>query len=375
MGRDLETFYDEQQRSARWNPFDPGRFMPNTVFIGMAFKDNDVYRSIREVCDQLQLTAKRVDESTGSGFVHFEIKDAIDSSEFCIFDLTGERPNVYYELGFAHGIGNRAHDILLIAKQGTALHFDVAPLRVDYFADHQELREIVRSKLTAMMRATRRPEEGRREVRQSLSELVKALQSASRLAQSLRPPDGRMVATLQNLASALDAFGQLQEAKLRLDSTLGAMDSHRAHQVIRTVSAPALGRNGRDRYPDEECVRVLVREAVEIVRKLVRETQTAHPALQAHALTLLAEVAWKGRDVGVAEESLGRALQVQERVSSGDHPDLGMSQLRLAQLLHAEGYSNARALAERAVRTLERCFPSDDPCVMAARRTLEACRN
>jgi hypothetical protein len=116
----------------------------------------DIFETIREECKKLGLDAKRVDESAGSGFVHIEIKDAIESAEFCIFDLSNDRPNVYYELGYAHGVGNESHDILLIAKQGTALHYDVAPLRVNFYADTSALRDILRQKLSGMIAKTRR---------------------------------------------------------------------------------------------------------------------------------------------------------------------------------------------------------------------------
>jgi hypothetical protein len=52
------------------------------------------------------LHASRVDENVGSGIVIREISELIERAEFIICDLTLERPNVYYELGDAHGAGN-----------------------------------------------------------------------------------------------------------------------------------------------------------------------------------------------------------------------------------------------------------------------------
>jgi hypothetical protein len=100
--------------------------------------------------------ARRVDENIGSGFVIREVAGLIERAEFIVCDLTNERPNVYYELGYAHGVGNEAMDILLIAKEGTALHFDIAPLRVQYYSSTEHLRAIVSSGLKAMITATRR---------------------------------------------------------------------------------------------------------------------------------------------------------------------------------------------------------------------------
>lgn len=156
MGRD-STFFDQQQRTQRWNPDDRGTFVRNTVFVGMGFDPelNEVFDTIKAACGSLGLSARRVDQSTGSGIVHLEIKDAIEAAEFCIFDLSKDRPNVYYELGYAHGVGNESNDILLVARQGTMLHYDVMPLRVNFYSDGASLRKIVEHNLSAMIAATR----------------------------------------------------------------------------------------------------------------------------------------------------------------------------------------------------------------------------
>ncbi len=60
---------------------------------------NDVYSAIKDECKKLSLNPVRVDENTGSGFIIQEIKELIEQAEFIIFDLSEERPNVYYELG------------------------------------------------------------------------------------------------------------------------------------------------------------------------------------------------------------------------------------------------------------------------------------
>jgi len=81
--------------------------------------------------------------------------DLIEKAEFIIFDLTFERPNVYYELGYAHGVGNAPSNILLLAKEGTQLHFDIAQLRVRFYKSTENLRQIVKDNLNGMVAATR----------------------------------------------------------------------------------------------------------------------------------------------------------------------------------------------------------------------------
>ena len=46
----------------------------------------------------------------------------IKSARLVVADLTLERPNVYFELGYARGLGK---PVVTIAKQGTNVHFDV----------------------------------------------------------------------------------------------------------------------------------------------------------------------------------------------------------------------------------------------------------
>ncbi|HSS47955.1 MAG TPA: hypothetical protein VLX28_03315 [Thermoanaerobaculia bacterium] len=142
-----------------YEPDDAGTFDSGLVFVMMPFMSTDsadVYATIREACMHVGLRATRVDETGGSGFIIKEVSDLIERAEFIVCDLSYERPNVYYELGYAHGVGNEADDILLIAKAGTKLHFDIAPLRVHYFEDLAALQSIVEKQVSRMIRVTRR---------------------------------------------------------------------------------------------------------------------------------------------------------------------------------------------------------------------------
>jgi len=158
MGRN-HTFMDREFGGSDYDPDDQGTFERGLVFVIMPFKGQemtDVYAGIKSECAKLGLHSQRVDENVGSGFVVREITELIERAEFLICDLTRERPNVYYELGYAHGVGNEGMDILLIAQEGTTLHFDIAPLRVEYYRSTEHLRSIVSSSLKEMMRLTRR---------------------------------------------------------------------------------------------------------------------------------------------------------------------------------------------------------------------------
>ncbi len=158
MGRD-HSFMDREFGRNRYDPDDEGEFVPDLVFVGMSFKEemNEVYATIRKACETLSLKTVRVDDScSGSGFIIKEITELIEKAEFMIFDLTFERPNVYYELGYAHGVGNEADEILLIAREGTNVHFDSTPLRVRFYSSMEQLYVLVEKCLQDMIRRTRK---------------------------------------------------------------------------------------------------------------------------------------------------------------------------------------------------------------------------
>jgi hypothetical protein len=138
---------------------DPGDFLPDLVFVSMSFRGGDrqeVYAAIKEECVKLGLHATRTDETVGSGFIIKEIMKRIEQAEYLVFDLTEERPNVYYELGYAHGVGNEPEDILLLAKEGTQVHFDIGALRIQFYRTIDHLRSIMAANLEGMIRQTRR---------------------------------------------------------------------------------------------------------------------------------------------------------------------------------------------------------------------------
>jgi hypothetical protein len=116
-------------------------FEKNQVFIGMPFDDSmkDIQRVIEESCKKNGLQAKIVSNGINSNAIIDEIKKLIEESEFLIIDLTLENPNVYYELGYADGVGNEGADILLLAKEGTNLKFDIQHRRVHFYKDAYDL--------------------------------------------------------------------------------------------------------------------------------------------------------------------------------------------------------------------------------------------
>ncbi len=92
---------------------------------------NDVYMEvIKSVCEELGVDVLRIDESVGPGLIVADISRAILSSSLVIADITPLNANVFYEVGYAHGINKPT---ILIAEKGTKLPFDVSPFRTLFY--------------------------------------------------------------------------------------------------------------------------------------------------------------------------------------------------------------------------------------------------
>ena len=98
------------------------------VFLIMSFGETDDledYRAaVKDVCKEAGFQAVRTD-SRPAATTH-QIIDAIhhhiQTCGFVIADLTNERPNVYYEIGYAKGLDKK---LILTSKKGAPVHFDL----------------------------------------------------------------------------------------------------------------------------------------------------------------------------------------------------------------------------------------------------------
>lgn len=127
--------------------------LPSTVFILMSMDPRDdslpdVHNAIRSECAAFNLDATRIDDLEHQDRITDQILERIATSEFIVADLSGEKPNVYYEVGYAHALGKRP---ILLRKRGTRLHFDLLVHNVPEYRNTTELRMTLRRRLEAIL--------------------------------------------------------------------------------------------------------------------------------------------------------------------------------------------------------------------------------
>ncbi len=121
----------------------------NYAFVAMPIDPNkpeleDVLDSIKEVAERCRVQAERVNEPPSNERITDRILESIQRAEFVIVDLTGSRPNVYYEAGYAQGIGKTP---IFIARNGTELEFDLKDYPVIFFQNLKQLKDALETRL------------------------------------------------------------------------------------------------------------------------------------------------------------------------------------------------------------------------------------
>ena len=88
----------------------------------------DLYTEfILPVLGECQLRCERGDDIFGSNVVMDDVKAAIAAADLVIADLSGQNPNVFYEVGIAHTLGK---PVLLLSQSIEDVPFDLRHRRV-----------------------------------------------------------------------------------------------------------------------------------------------------------------------------------------------------------------------------------------------------
>lgn len=125
---------------------------PDTAFIMMwmdpeKLELEDIYEAIKRSFNHFGISAERAIDIEHSGKITEEIINKIRSSEFLYADLTGARPNVYYEVGYAHALSKK---VILYRKSGESIHFDLADYNCPKYENLVDLEKKLNRRLASM---------------------------------------------------------------------------------------------------------------------------------------------------------------------------------------------------------------------------------
>jgi len=123
---------------------------PHFVFVLMSFDPgmSEIYEAFQnagKLVPGVNLRVKRVDDADKLEYrINDEILRSINRAELIICDLTHERPNVYYELGYARGLGKT---VISCAQKNTNLHFDIRDFHTILYDSPMDIQRRLTEKL------------------------------------------------------------------------------------------------------------------------------------------------------------------------------------------------------------------------------------
>jgi len=122
------------------------------IFVIMKFGDKQLDSAyegvIKPLSQEFGFRVIRIDEIQDSGKINDQILENIAKSRLIVSDLSGGRPNCYYETGFAHALGK---DIVLTIHKGSDIHFDLSTHRFIQWETENELRTALKTRFISIL--------------------------------------------------------------------------------------------------------------------------------------------------------------------------------------------------------------------------------
>lgn len=118
---------------------------PKLVFVIISFTSDmdSIFEGIQAAGQIHGLRVERVKDVLGDYRITDKIIEMIHNARLIVADLTHEIPNVYFELGYARGLGKT---IITTAREGTKLHFDVKDWTCTFYNDSRVLERHLRER-------------------------------------------------------------------------------------------------------------------------------------------------------------------------------------------------------------------------------------
>lgn len=141
--------------------------MPNNVFAGlvkargnicfviMPFHRNfdRVYSVISRTAQRAGYTCERADDVKGPGFIPEAILQGIIDADIIVADVSGQNPNVYYELGLSHAVTGNV--IILTQPPFEQVPFDLQRFRLIQYEDMIGGDEVLADNLSEALRSVK----------------------------------------------------------------------------------------------------------------------------------------------------------------------------------------------------------------------------
>jgi len=151
QGREADVHSAELEIATAEQTPSPLAPRPRRAFVVIPFTPefNDIYiLGIREVAEQLGIIVERADSIEHNQSIPDVIREKIIRADVVIADTTQHNPNVFYEVGLAHGVQK---ETILICRDAGDIPFDIAAINHVVYSSIVELRERLRARLTATL--------------------------------------------------------------------------------------------------------------------------------------------------------------------------------------------------------------------------------
>ncbi len=105
---------------------------------------------IRPAIEDAGYTPLRIDQKEHANKIDDEIIAEIRKSKFLVADLTGNRGGVYYEAGFAYGLGLT---VIYCCREDALkdVHFDIRQFNTIVWREPSELRTALKTRIEAIL--------------------------------------------------------------------------------------------------------------------------------------------------------------------------------------------------------------------------------
>ena len=108
------------------------------AFMVMPFSDDTVRQSyeycVKPIFKQKEIEIRKADEIFTNNPVYDDIVQEIQNAQVIVVDISGKKPNVFYELGIAHQL-KQSQTIILTHDEYKEMPFDIAHFRIIHYDD------------------------------------------------------------------------------------------------------------------------------------------------------------------------------------------------------------------------------------------------